>query len=78
MSAAKKLQHQAIVKSLAEVFSLERDVKGFHVIDNNNPNLLMITKITIKSYLQLFSLKNYSVKALFTLILSIKKIITLN
>ena len=36
----------------------------------------MITKLTIKSYLQLFSLKNYSVKALFTLILSIKKIIT--
>ena len=38
----------------------------------------MITKLTIKSYLQLFSLKNYSVKALFTLILSIKEIITLN
>ena len=35
LSAAKKLQHQAIVKSLAEVFSLEPDVKGFQVIDIN-------------------------------------------
>ena len=37
-------------------------------------NLLLITKLTIKSYLQLISLKkNYSVQALFTLFLSIKR-----
>ena len=35
----------------------------------------MLTKLTIKSYLQLVSLKNYSVKVLFTLILSFKNII---
>ena len=35
---------------------------------------MMITKLTIKSYLQLISLKkNYSVQALFTLFLSIKR-----
>ena len=42
-------------------------------LDKKNPNLLLITKLTIKSYLQLISLKNYSGKALFILFLSIKK-----
>ena len=45
----------------------------FFYTTSNNPNLLLLTKITVKSYLQLTSLKNYSVKALFKLLLSIKK-----
>ena len=44
------------------------------IINYKYPNLLLITKLTIKSYFTFnFYLKNYLVKALFTLFLSIKK-----
>ena len=45
------------------------------IIITKNPNLLLITKLTIKSYLQLISLKKtiQSKHVLFTLFLSIKK-----
>ena len=44
------------------------------IINYKYPNLLLITKLTIKSYFTFnFYLKNYLVKALFTLSLSIKK-----
>ena len=44
------------------------------IINYKYPNRLLITKLTIKSYFTFnFYLKNYLVKALFTLFLSIKK-----
>ena len=44
------------------------------IINYKYPNLLLIAKLTIKSYFTFnFYLKNYLVKALFTLFLSIKK-----
>ena len=53
--------------------SIKGNKNVFFYTTSNNPNLLLLTKLTVKSYLQLTSLKNYSVKALFKLLLSIKK-----